>query len=247
MDELEVPGLQTHDSSPSLLNTVASIGTLLAAILAGVTQAKDHPVFAGLFLALGALAFSSVAYTPVVTRIRARKLRARRDRVARKSWAALLRFEKRFSEFLNNQDSRNLRYIISDICNRNDSVLCNYCPPDYLNEFFPNLLSRHAGAQRIGESVFRSAVTEFTGMVASYNSEYVLRALKRFRESPRLQQLTPENRKYREEAIEEFRDRWVKFLDDFKEFVDTANGDLGYEAYHEALAASFERPKRPAN
>lgn len=244
-DDLDFPGFQTHNPSPlSQWNTVAAVVTALAAILSVVTQAKEHPIYADAFLALAALAVVSVVYTPVVAWIRTRKMRARGNRIARESWPALQRFENRFAEFLSQNDSRNLRGIINEIVGRQDDELYKYCPPDYLNAFFPNLLGRHAGARRVWEPAFRSAVTEFSGMVASYNDEYVLKPLQRLRGSQRFQQLAPQDRKYREEAIEAFRERWVRFLDDFTEFVAARNNDLGYEPPHGAMNSYFERPKK---
>lgn len=98
--------------------------------------------------------------------------------------------------------------------------------------------------QDVRESEFRLAVSELVGMVASYNNEYVLRPLKRLTDSQRLTQLTPEMRKHPEGAIEDFRERWARFLDDLTEFVAARNNDFGYEPYHEAMHAYFERPKK---
>ncbi|MGB6874551.1 MAG: hypothetical protein WBD87_00820 [Candidatus Acidiferrales bacterium] len=243
-DDLDSLGFQTRDSSPHRSNTVAVVVMALAAVLSAVTQAKDRPIYADAFLVLTALAVVFVAYPPVVAWIRTRRLRAHRDRIARKSWPALRRLENRFAEFLSERDIRNLRYIINEIGGCQDAELYKYCPPDYLNEFFPSLLGRHAGARRVREPAFRSAVTEFVGMVASYNAEYVLRPLKQLRDGQRFQQLTPQDRKYREEAIEAFRERWVGFLDAFTEFVAACNDELGYEPHHEAIPAHFERPKK---
>ena len=42
--------------------------------------------------------------------------------------------------------------------------------------------------------------------------------------------------------MKQFQQRWVRFLDDFKEFLDKTNHDLGHD-YREAIGTSFEYPK----
>ena len=42
--------------------------------------------------------------------------------------------------------------------------------------------------------------------------------------------------------MKQFRERWVRFLDDFKEFVDKTNHALQCD-YREAISTDFEYPK----
>lgn len=245
MTDLFLDSLQHQDPQPrSRWDTVALVVAALAAVFSAVTQGLSHPVFSVTFLVLIALLVAVECYRPVASWNRTRKLLSRRNGVAQKAWPDFMRFEKRFAEFINNNDSRNLRMVINGICGQRDDHLEKICPPDYINVFYPLLSSRHAAVRDVRESEFRLALSEFVGMVASYNSEYVLRPLKRLTDSQRLTQLTPEMRKYPEGAIDEFRERWVRFLDDLTEFVAARNNDFGYEPYHEAMYANFDRPKK---
>lgn len=245
-DDSDFPGFQTHNPSPpSQWNTVAAVVTALAAILSAVTQAKDRPIYADVFLALAALAVVSVLYTPVVAWIRMRRLRARRNRFARKSWPELLGFERRLGAFINPNDSTNLSGMLISFCNQNFSdELAKLRPPNYIDVFYALLSQRHERTTRIRESEFRRAVTEFCALVRAYNDDYVLGSLKLLRGSSVFAALPVQNKAPLQEGIEDFRERWVKLLDDLKQFVDTANRELRYGPPHDAMNAYFERPKK---
>jgi hypothetical protein len=79
--------------------------------------------------------------------------------------------------------------------------------------------------------------------VFSYNQDYVLEPLKRLKaDQIIIQQLHPRVREDVEERMKAFREKWVRFLDDYNEFTDRTNHDLGYN-YREAIGTYFERPK----
>lgn len=241
---LELPSglIEPEPRQPGRWEAFAVLVTALATLAVALAGAKPY------VQALLAAATVSIAagqwYSPLRTRLRGQGLRARRTRVARKVWPEFLRLEKRFSEFLSDRDSRNLRYIINDIGGNNDEELFQVCPPDYLNVFYPILSSRHSQTKTVREANFRIAENELVSMVNAYNNDYVLRSLQRLKNSSRFTGLEPSIRKYREGAIEAFRERWVSFLDTLTEFVAARNDDLEYEPYHEAIHASFERPKK---
>lgn len=244
-DDLFLNSIQHQDPQPrSRWDTVALIVAALAAVFSAVTQAQSHPVYAIVFLVLVAIPVAFLCYRPLSAWIARNKSSALRNGVARKAWPEVLRFEKRFAEFINNNDSRTLRTIINDLGGRNDQELFKVCPPDYVNTFYPMFSSRHVLLKHIEEPDFRIAVNELIAVVASYNTEYVFKPMERLKESPRFTQLAPNDRKYREAAIEDFRERWVRFLDDLTEFVAARNNDFGYEQYHEAIPVFFDRPKK---
>jgi hypothetical protein len=70
----------------------------------------------------------------------------------------------------------------------------------------------------------------------------VLNPLRRLKNSQVFGQLQPSARQPHEERMKEFRERWVRFIDDFKEFIDKTNHDLRYEP-RKAIGTYFERPK----
>jgi hypothetical protein len=229
---------------PKRWETVALVITALATVFSVVTQWKERPVYAGILVTVALLVSLSIYYSPVVSFARERALRAQRNRVALKLWPEFLRLEKRFGNFINKDDSGNLRSIFSEICNRNPDELAKFCPPDYLNHFYPLLSMRHGEGTHKHETDLFRAMSELRGMVALYTDDYVSGPLKRLRNGQLLVQLPAHSKQHYEEGIEDFRERWVGFLDDFKEFLEKANNDLGYEPYHEAIRTYFERPKK---
>lgn len=218
--------------------------TALAAVFSVFAQWKERPVYAGILVTVALLVSVSVFYRPIVTFARGRALRTHRNRVALKLWPEFLRLEKRFGNFISKDDPGSLRSILSEVCNRNPDELAKLCPPDYLNYFYPLLSRRHEERTHKHETDLFRAMSELRGMVASYNDDYVLGPLKRLRDGQRLAQLPPHSQQHSEDGVEDFRERWVRFLDDFKEFLEKANNDLGYEPFHEAISTYFERPKK---
>lgn len=229
---------------PKRWETVALVITALATVFSVVTQGKERPVYATILVAVALLAAASVFYAPVMAFGRKRIQRTRRNRAALKLWPEFLRLEKRFGNFLNKDDSGNLRGILSELCNRNPDDLAKLCPPDYLNDFCPLLTRRHGEMNHRREHDLFLAMSEFRMMVASYTDDYALGPLKRLKNGQLLAQLPAHSKQHYEEGIEDFRERWVGFLDAFKEFLEKANNDIGYEPYHEAISTYFERPKK---
>ena len=80
-------------------------------------------------------------------------------------------------------------------------------------------------------------------MVCSYNQDYVLTPMSRLKVSPFVGQLQPHAREHYEERMKQSREHWVRFLDDFKEFIDKTNHDLRYDDPREAIGTYFEHPK----
>jgi hypothetical protein len=218
--------------------------TALATVFSVVAQGKERPVYATILVAVALLAAVSVFYEPVVAFGRKRIQQTRRNRAAHKLWPEFQLLEKRFINFLNKDDTTNLRSILSEVCGRNPDELSKLCPPDYLNDFCPLLIRRHEEMNHRRERDLFLAVSEFRRMMASYNDDYVLGPLKHLKNSQLLAQLPAHSKQHYEEGIEDSRERWVGFLDNCKEFLEKANNDFGYEPYHEAISTYFERPKK---
>jgi hypothetical protein len=79
-------------------------------------------------------------------------------------------------------------------------------------------------------------------MAHSYNRDYVLGPFRRVDGIPVLGQMQPQAREHYQERKKQFRERWVRFLDDFKEFLDKTNHDFRY-GHDEAIGTYFEYPK----
>jgi hypothetical protein len=136
-----------------------------------------------------------------------------------------------------------LRYILAEMYGRQEDEVAKLCGPDYLTDYYALFRTRHfQQAAKTGPS-FRLALTELHHMVFSYNQDYVLNPLKRLKAHQIvLQQLNPGIRESLEERMKAFREKWVRFLDDYTEFTDKTNHELRYD-YREAIGTYFERPK----
>jgi hypothetical protein len=189
------------------------------------------------------LVAASVFYKPMAATVRVRLRNMRRNRVARRSSQEFLRMEKRFGTFLNESDTINLRNIISEICGRNPDEVSKVCAPDYLKDYYPLIYMRHLKKPARNHSAFHFALNELHQVACSYNQDYVLGLFKQLNGSGILANLQPHARERYQENMKQFRERWVTFLNDFKELLDKINSDFRYHDYREAISTYFEYPK----
>jgi hypothetical protein len=222
---------------------ISAVVAALATVFTSVAQWKGSHLVAAVLGVTALLVAASVFYRPVTASIRARVRNLRRDRVARRSWQEFLRIETRFEDFLNQQDTLNLRNIISDIYGRNEEEVSKLCGPEYLSDYYGLIRARHQKKPAKTEGPYRLALTELHQMVVSYNHNYVLDPLRRLNGNPILGQLPPHAREQYQERMKQFRERWVRFLGDLKEFLDKTNHDLRYDDYRQAIGTYFEYPK----
>lgn len=191
--DLEPPD---RPNPPNPWQVISSVVAALVATASLITQWKGNRLLAFALVAIALVAAISTFYRPLAASARKLVQNLRRNRVARRSWQEFLRFEKRFGAFLNENDTINLRNIISEICSKNQDEVAKVCGPDYL----------------------------INGI-------------------PVLGQLQPHAREHYQERMKQFRERWVRFLDDIKEFLDKTNHDLRYGDYREEVGTYFEYPK----
>jgi len=228
---------------PNPWQVISSVVAALVAVASLITQWKGHKLLAFMLVAIALFVIISAFYQPLATRTRNYLQNLRRNRVARRSWQEFLRVEKRFGTFLNENDTLNLRNIISEICSRNPDEVSKIGGPNYLNEYYGLIYMRHLEKPARTNTAFHLALTELHQMICSYNRDYVLDPLRRLNGNPPLgQRLQPQAWEHYQERTKQFRERWVRFLDDFKEFADKTNHDLRYD-YHEAIGTHFEYPK----
>jgi hypothetical protein len=237
-------GLDSADRTtpPNPWQIISSVVTALAAIVSVITQWKGNRVLASILVAVALIAAVSVFYRLIAASVRMRIRNLRRNRISRRLWPEFLRFEKRFGTFLNKNDSTNLRYILSEICGRQEDEVAKFCAPDYLDDYYGLIRTRHLKKAARTETTFHFAMTELHQMVCSYNQDYVLNPLRRLKNNQVFEQLQPSARQSHEEKMKEFRERWVRFVDDFKEFIDKTNHDLQYDP-RRAIGTYFEYPK----
>lgn len=238
--DLEPPDRPTP---PNPWQIISAVVAALAAVFSAIAHWKESRAIAFVLGVAALLVAASVFYRPMAATIRMRVRNIRRNRVARRSWQEFLRVEKRFGAFLNENDTFNLRNIISEICGKNPDEVAKVCGPDYLSDYYGLIYMRHLKKKSLkANAAFRVALAELHQMVCSYNRDYVLDPFRRLNGIPVLGQLQPHAREHYQERTKQFRERWVRFLDDFKEFLDKTNHDLHYD-YREAIGTYFEYPK----
>ncbi len=237
--DLEPPDKPTP---PNPWQVISSVVSALVATASLVTQWKGNRLLAFMLVALALVVIISTFYPTLAASTRKYVQNLRRNRVARRSCQEFLRMEKRFGDFLNQQDTINLRNIISDIYGRNEEEVSKLCGPEYLSDYYGLIHMRHLKKPPKANTAFHLALTELHQMVYSYSRNYVLDPFRRLNGSPVLGQRQPHETEHYQERMKQFQQRWVRFLDDFKEFLDKTNHDLGYD-YREAIGTHFEYPK----
>jgi hypothetical protein len=239
---LELEPLE-RPTGPNPWQIISAVISALVALASLITQWKGNRLLAFILGTIALIAIASTFYRPVASGIRRYLLNIRRNRVARRSWDEFLRMEKKFKGFLNNDDSVNLRNTINEMCGRNADEVAKICGPHYLDDYFGLIHMRHLKNRAKDHTTYRLALAELRQMVSSYNQDYVLNLFKRLNGSPLLEQLQPHAREHYQENMKQFRERWLTFLNAFRDFLDKTNTDFRYNDYREAFSTYFEDPK----
>ncbi len=238
--DLEPPD---RPNPPNPWQIISAVVAALAAVFSVIAHWKESRTIAFVLGVAALLVAASVFYRPMAATVRVRVRNIRRNRVARRSWQEFLRVEKRFGAFLTENDTLNLRNIICEIYGRNADEVSKVCGPDYLNDYYGLIHMRHLKKRARNNTAFHLALTELHQMTCSYNRDYVLDPFRRLNGSAVLEQLQqPHAREHYQERMKQFREQWVTFLNDFKEFLDKTNHDLQYD-HPEAIGTYFEYPK----
>jgi hypothetical protein len=246
------------------IQTTAAIVVALATVFAVILQSKDNPKFAGALVGL-ALAVVGWAFgSRVIAFFQIRRVRAARDKAARAQRSELLRFAKRLAQFTSSNDHTNIRTIILNSSNHDPEKCAELCPPDYMSDLYPFFLQLLATRPPENERQFLAAVFELHGHIASYNNHYVGEPFRRMRMKrwvivnpsvlhaalgtanpsnpnlgPWLASLPLGYQENTEREIEDFRERWVSFLDDMKQWLEGLNESFGAN-----LPVWFDRPHK---
>jgi hypothetical protein len=110
------------------------------------------------------------------------------------------------------------------------------CPPDFLPPFFNMVTEKHKTQRIRKEADFRFAMHEINELIWSYNCNYVIGPLNLLRSADWKDRLTVDHSR----KVEDFRERWVRCLDDYQQLVQDLNNKFGGPAFN----AYFERPKQ---
>jgi len=197
------------------------------------------------------------AFGPGLVRFyQASSAQSRRDKFAREQFPEFSELVKRFAQLTDSSDGKSIRNILFYGCGNNQTEFDRLCSPDYLKEIWPHFFAR-LGKRSRNEAEFRNALKEFYTLAASYNNNYVLEPFKRMKNKQWMpattSNLTPElkswlsslpehHRTSVEAQIEDFRERWVSYLDDLVPFLDRLHDSLGTSSSR--IESYFERPSK---
>src|SRR5579859_941234 len=246
------------------IQTTAAIVVALATVFAVIAQSKDNPKLAGALVVVSMAVVGWPFVHRVITFFQIRRVRAVRDRAAGARYSELLRFAKRFAQFTNAGDWANIRPIIFSLCGNNPEKCAELCPPDYMRDLCPFFLQHLEKRVPENEGQFLLAVQELYGIVVSYNRYYVSEPFDRMRMKrwpivnpsvlhtalgtadpanpslgPWIASLPLGSQESAEGQIEGFRERWVSFLDDMKQWLEGMNESFGVQ-----LPDWFDRPHK---
>lgn len=233
-------GSATQQSKTSTIetriNTAASVIAAVTALLTFVTQVREHFIFAWMLLIVVALVLVTNTYRPVRIWFKERSRKSYRDKVVRRTWPIVQAFENRVGRFIDPNGADTIQYLIKDICGHNLDSLAKVCPPDFLPPFFNLIFEKHKSKKIMKEPDFRFAMREINELIWSYNYNYVIRPFERLRSADWKDKVTEEHRR----KVEDFRERWVRCLDDFQQLVQDLNNRFGEPIF----STYFERPKQ---
>lgn len=262
--ELEEIPVGEQRSGHNAIQTAAEVIMALAAVFALFTQSKDSRL-AWALVSVIVLVFALMYGGRVRRFFRVRMFQARRDKIARAQHRELHGFVKQFSQFSNSGDSSNLRYIVFGALGNSPEKCAEVMPPDYMHDLC-QFLVQDFERRSDNEREFLLWVQKMYGYIASYNKEYVIEPFRKMRmkrwlptvfvstgnqgKAPEaiglvpeavtwIESLAPMYRENTERQIEDFRERWVGFLDDVKKWVEKMNDTFGVK-----MPSYFERPQK---
>jgi hypothetical protein len=244
-------------------NTVQTLSAIIAAaasLFTSLSQSKEHPRLAWAFLAVALFAVIGAFGTPLIALILKRRKRTARNKAAVARLPELIRLANRFTKFLSNGDPTNIRQVLLQAVQYQEK-LAELMPPDYLFELFPYYVRELEEQPPKTEAQFLLAVQYFHSLIASYDNNYVLEPFRKMRlktwpitqspidapagdaEKPKprcwIESLPEMRRDDIQMRIEDFRERWVVFLDDAQEFFEQIR-----ESFADHLGTYLERPKK---
>ncbi|MCI0626503.1 MAG: hypothetical protein L0387_33455 [Acidobacteria bacterium] len=239
-------------SSASTVDRLAAVVAAVAAVFSVVAQSKDSPELAWSLVGIAILVAILALVRPLIVWLRASLRGRQRNKIVCAQRGELLHFAERFFRLANSNDSSSLQSILFSLCGNNSEKYRELGPSDYLREIIPLFLGRLEAAPPKEDKGFVAAIRELRTLVASYNDFYVLEPLRRMRsktwapvtgtDTTRdvwLMTLPEYQREDAQRRIEDFRERWVSFLDDFRDWCEKMR-----KVFDPNLGAYFERPQK---
>ena len=215
----------------ALVGILAAISSLLLTLLGGTHRR--------LLLTLLVIAVVSLLWAlfPQATRLMSvvRRVIVREILVLRQV-SRLRTYTSKFEEFVGRNSGASLRSIVMGLCSNNvaemDKILPRDYVPDWLESYKEQLRFRVFTYSR-----FHQLAAELTRIVGCFNRDYALAARQPLRANLQLVAY-----QHYQDEIEGFRDKYVRFLESFEDWLREVNA-RGRISGSETLANYFERPK----
>lgn len=228
-------GVEAKGKTPwEIINTILASVVALSTLLFAAWD--KHPRISVLLLVLAFLLVVSAFGKNVVGWFQQIRARRRRNRFARTQFPELVEFAKRFGRFVDSGDGKNLRNILFSGCGNNHTEFDKFGMRDYMDDLWPHFFTRLQRNSRQDEAAFCNIARELCTLVSSYNRNYVLDPLKRIDDklwlaagktnSQTLEfvqwftSLPEHQRSSVKKQINDFLQRWLRYLDDFVLFLD---------------------------
>lgn len=213
-------------TSEVLATLIVPALSLVATIVA---LQRDQRIIAWLLLGVLFLSFAVGFYSSVKSRVRESIADGRDQRLARRSFSEFRNFVRRFDEFAAAPSSRTdtlHAIVLGELCGGSSSNLEKFriVPAELFHPFSLQLRSRVDQQQRNLRNLLHG-LEELSLLTRSYTRYCVLPM---FDEFP--QDLRPSLTERAKSNLESFRERYVRFLDDYSEYLDS-------------LAQSFSKPR----
>lgn len=189
-------------------------GLALVALI--VAQLQDQRTLSWVLLGFLIAALAIGFYQPLKGRLKFRINRWRDERRARRFFPELRKFSHRFREFVDTGRSDTLHYIALHELNRSNTsefVKLGLPSVGLFNGFSYHFTTRIEN-QEVSLTGLLQSVLEFNHLISSYTTECVLLMFDRLPQDLR-SALRPELKS----SLNSFQQRFVRFLDDYEEFL----------------------------
>jgi hypothetical protein len=209
-DELETLAPSSRPSRELTAEVLKLLTASLAFVASIVGLATKYqwlikPWVVNVVIALGVLTLGWFAKPRVVHWLHRIKRRKREQQFVATNDARLREFVEQFAEFLSDNNTKSLRYIVRSACSQNMTEVEKILSGDYLGNWLFSFREQLMFPERsLGQ--FLARCREFTNIVQQFNSNYAHRAQKLFTTTP-----TP--------PLEHVLDELEGFREDYNAFV----------------------------
>ncbi len=218
-----------------VLSTLIVPGLSLVAAI--VALQRDQRIIAWVLLGVLLLSFAVGFYPLVKTPFQEYLSEMRDEKLARKAFPEFRKFVRDFEQFVSPRAGETLHVIVqSEVCGSNTTNYDRFgLPPVRLFHDWWRHLSPRVGGKRVSLPDFERFVLEFNDLISDFSSDCVRRIFGQFPDD-----LRPSLNDRAKGSLEAFRERFVRFLDAYRDYLKGLEESLRKPRIQ---ARYFERPK----